>query len=145
VEVVVFVPTLPNKAMNRFPILFALLLVSFSVAAQSKTTPPTIVSLIEGVTGKEFKPDTVYATLSKEDIDILGKEPIANWSLPQASGDQMMYHNLVVGQKSYRLVIIKQPQISLPTAMLLRYPTAQSKPETIARGTLSPKEPAKAK
>jgi hypothetical protein len=133
--------------MNRLLSLFTLTLVSLSAVAQTKTeaTPPAIVSLIEGITGKEFKPDTAYSTLSKEDVDILTKQPVANWSLPQPSGDQMMYQNLIVGQKSYRLVIIKQPQISLPTAMLLRYPTAESKPETIARGTLSPKEQQKAK
>ncbi|GAB3943364.1 hypothetical protein GCM10028805_09500 [Spirosoma harenae] len=128
--------------MNRLFMLLLLLLVGVSATAQTKpasTTPPDIVSVVEGVTGKSFQPDTTYAGLSEEDASLLAKEPIANWSLAQESG-QMVYYNLVVGTRSYQLIVIKPPKESFPKATLLRFATPKSKPEPIARGALKPKE-----
>ena len=113
-----------------------------SAVAQTKpatNTPPAVVSVVEGVTGKDFQPDTSFATLTKEDATLLAKEPVANWSLAQESG-QMMYYNLVIGTRSYQLLVTRSAKSAVPTATLLRYTTPQSKPETIARGTLRPKE-----
>ncbi|GAB3494212.1 hypothetical protein GCM10027341_10060 [Spirosoma knui] len=111
--------------------------------AQTKpaaATPPAIVSIVESVTGKDFEPDTAYAALSDEDKTLLAKEPVANWGLPQESGNNMMYYNLIIGTRSYQLVIVKSPKVSLPTATLLRFTDPKSKPEPIARGTLKSKE-----
>jgi len=122
--------------------MIAILLMGASAVAQTKpaaTTPPTVVSVVEGVTGKDFQPDTSYAALTQEDATLLAKEPVANWSLAQESG-QMMYYNLVIGTRSYQLLVTRSPKSSLPTATLLRYTTPKSKPETIARGSLKPKE-----
>lgn len=116
---------------------------SLSVAAQTKpaaTTPPSVVSAIEGITGKRFQPDTTFATLSKEDVALLAKEPVANWGLAQESGANMTYYNLIVGTRSYQLVVLKSPKTTLPTATLLRFSDPKSKPEPIARGTLSAEE-----
>lgn len=128
-------------SMKGLPILLALLLMGASAEAQTKPatlTPPAVVSVIEGVSGKRFLPDTVIATLSEEDETLLAKEPIANWGLLQESGN-MTYSNLVVGTRSYQLLITKLPKDEFPTAMLLRFVTPKSKPEPIARGVLKPK------
>ncbi|WP_420149843.1 hypothetical protein [Spirosoma sp.] len=128
-----------KKLLTSLP----LLLLSLMALAQTKTTAPAtstaVVSVIEGVTGKHFQPDTAYAALSEEDETLLAKEPVANWSLLQESGN-MTYSNLVVGTRSYQLVIIKPAKTGVLTATLLRFATAKSKPEPIARGTLQPKE-----
>lgn len=108
-----------------------------STATPTKVTPPAVVSVISSVTGKPFLPDTTYAALSTEDAALLGKQPTANWSLPQASGE-MVYYNLVVGTRSYQLVVIRPPKSDYPTVTLLRFLTPKSKPEPIARGTLRP-------
>ena len=121
--------------------MLALLLMGASAEAQTKpatVTPPSVVSVIEGVSGKRFLPDTVIATLSEEDETLLAKEPIANWGLLQESGN-MTYSNLVIGTRSYQLLITKLPRDEFPTAMLLRFVTPKSKPEPIARGMLKPK------
>ncbi|WP_461087861.1 hypothetical protein [Spirosoma gilvum] len=113
-----------------------------SASAQNKSTataPPSIVSVIESVSGKHFVPDTVFASLSDEDETLLSKEPIANWSLMQESGE-MAYSNLVIGTRSYQLVIRRPPRSSYPTATLVRYTTPKSKPEPIVRGSLQAKE-----
>ncbi len=70
---------------------------------------------------------------------MLAKEPIANWGLAQESGKEMVYYNLVIGTRSYQLVIMRAPKAVFPTATLLRFATPKSKPEPIARGTLKPK------
>ncbi|MBD2699157.1 hypothetical protein IC229_00815 [Spirosoma sp. BT702] len=128
--------------------LFAmLLLVSLSATAQTKpesAVPPAIVAVVETVSGKHFVPDTTFASFSEEDKSLLAKEPVANWSLLQES-DNMAFSNLVVGTRSYQLVIRRLPKASYPTATVLRYTTPQSKPEPIVRGTLQAKEEAKAK
>jgi hypothetical protein len=124
------------------------LLMGVSATAQTKTTsstPPAVVTTIESVTHKQFVPDTTYAALSEEDESVLRKEPIANWSLPLESGKDIVYYNLVVGTRSYQLLLTRTPQSSLPTATLLRFTTPKSKPETIARGSLKPKTDEKAK
>ena len=132
------------------PLLNLLLLLLMSVAsvAQTKTTAPTmstsIVSVIEGVTGQHFQPDTAYAALSEEDETLLAKEPVANWSLLQESGE-MAYSNLVIGTRSYQLVIVRPAKTGIPIATLLRFVTAKSKPEPIVRGTLQPKKEEKPK
>ncbi len=131
-----------NKAMKRFLTMLTLLLVGISAAAQTKpalTTPPSVVSVVEGVTGKQFLPDTAFVALSEDDETLLVKEPIANWSLLQESGKEMTYSNLVIGTRSYQLLIIKSAKDLFPKATLLRYSTPQSKPEPIARGILKPK------
>lgn len=124
------------------------LLIGISAIAQTKTTTPatstSIVSVIEGVTGKHFVPDTAYAALSEEDENLLAKEPVANWSLLQESGE-MTYSNLVVGTRSYQLVLLKPAKTGILTATLLRFVTAKSKPEPIARGMLQPKTEEKSK
>lgn len=125
-----------------------LMLMGVSAAAQNKSTsptPPSVVSAIESVTNKHFVPDTAYAALTDEDESILKKEPIANWSLPLESGKDIVYYNLVVGTRSYQLLLTRPPQASVPTATLLRFTTPKSKPETIARGSLRPKGEEKAK
>ncbi len=129
---------------NRHPlfILVALLLTGLSATAQTKpaqATPPSVVSVVESITGKRFQPDTAFATLSDDDQTLLVNEPIANWGLAQESGNGLIYYNLVVGTRSYQLVISHPPKAALPTALLLRFTTPQSKPEPIARGTLQPK------
>lgn len=126
--------------MNHLVALF--LLSAGSAIAQSKpeaSVPLAIVSVIEGLTSKRFVADTAFATLSKEDHTLLAKEPIANWSLLQEQTKEMAYSNLIVGTRSYQLVITRPPKSDYPTATLLRYTTPQSKPEPIARGTLQPK------
>ncbi|WP_245859964.1 hypothetical protein [Spirosoma aerolatum] len=123
--------------------LLSLCVLSLPLAsAQNKSTataPPSIVSVIESVSGKHFVPDTVYASLSAEDEALLSKEPIANWSLMQESGE-MAYSNLVIGTRSYQLVIRRPPRSSYPTATLVRYTTPKSKPEPIVQGILQAKE-----
>ncbi|MGM9509405.1 hypothetical protein ACS5NO_16830 [Larkinella sp. GY13] len=116
-----------------------LLLIGVSAQAQTKSTPPAVVTAIEGVTGKQFLPDTVFAALSLEDEKLLAKEPVANWGLPQAAENDMSYYNLVIGTRSYQLVILKAPKAVFPTATLLRFTDPKSKPEPIARGSLKPK------
>ena len=128
--------------------LLLLLLISVSATAQTKpalATPPSIVSVVEGITARQFLPDTAYAALSEEDETLLVKEPIANWGLAQESGNSMTYYNLIIGTRSYQLVIVKLPKDALPTATLLRFTTPKSKPEPIARGTLKPKTEEKPK
>jgi hypothetical protein len=95
---------------------------------------------IGDITSKHFLPDTSYTTLSEEDLELLTKEPVANWGLAQESGPYITYYNLVIGTRSYQLLVTKSPKASLPTATLLRFVTPKSKPEPIARGTLKPKE-----
>lgn len=124
--------------MNRLLILL-LLLTGGLATAQTKPTPPAVVSLIDGVTGKRFLPDTAFAGLSDEDESLLVKEPVANWGLAQESGQYMTYYNLIIGTRSYQLLIVKSPKAEFPTATLLRFITPKSKPEPIARGTLKPK------
>ena len=126
--------------MNRLCALF--LLLGGSAIAQTKpdvAVPSPIVSVIEGLTSKRFVADTAFAALSKEDQTLLAKEPIANWSLLQEQTKEMAYSNLIVGTRSYQLVITRPPKSDYPTATLLRYTTPQSKPEPIARGSLQPK------
>ncbi|GAB2585613.1 hypothetical protein [Spirosoma areae] len=133
-----------KKLLNLLP----LLLVTLSAAAQTKPaspTPPSVVSVVQGITGKQFLPDTAYVALSEEDETLLVKEPIANWGLAQESGKDMLYYNLVIGTRSYQLVILRLPKTEFPTATLLRFTTPKSKPEPIARGTLKPKEGEKPK
>ncbi|GAB3902676.1 hypothetical protein GCM10028803_29770 [Larkinella knui] len=120
-----------------------LLLMGGSAVAQTKTataTPPSVVTAIEGITDKRFLPDTAIAALSDEDEKLLAKEPVANWGLPQESGKDMTYYNLVIGTRSYQLLITKSPKAVFSTATLLRFADPKSKPEMIARGTLKPKE-----
>ena len=117
---------------------------SASATAQTKpasatVTPPSVITAIEGITAKRFLPDTAFAALSEEDVTLLAKEPIANWGLAQESGNEMIYYNLVIGTRSYQLVIVRLPKASFPTATLLRFTTPKSKPEPIARGSLQPK------
>lgn len=133
--------------MNGFLKLLPMLLIGVSAAAQTKpiTTPPAVVSVIQDITDKRFLPDTAFAALSDEDAALLTKEPIANWGLPMESGKTMMYYNLVVGTRSYQLLITKAPTAEFPTATLLRFTTPKSKPEYIARGTLKPKAEEKPK
>lgn len=124
------------------------LFISQFTLAQTKpaaSTPPTVVSVIEGVTGKQFVPDTVYAALSDEDETLLAKEPLANWDLPRENGKYVMYSNLIVGTRSYQLLITKLPKDELATAQLIRYDTPKSKPEPIARGKLKAKVADKSK
>lgn len=124
------------------------LLAGGSVIAQTKSeasVPPAIVSIIEGITSKRFVADTAFAALSKEDQTLLAKEPIANWGLLQEQSKEMAYSNLIIGTRSYQLVITRPPKSDYPTATLLRYTTPQSKPEPIARGSLQPKAEEKAK
>lgn len=127
--------------------MLPLLLIGVSAAAQT-TTPPTtpsaVVTTIEDITGKHFQPDTAFAALSEEDQTLLAKEPVANWGLAQESNN-MTYYNLVIGTRSYQLLITRLPKSSFPTATLLRFTTPKSKPEPIARGALKPKEDAKTK
>lgn len=129
---------------NLFSLLPLLLLSWFSVA-QTKTTPPAVISVIEGVTGKQFLSDTAYTALSEEDVTLLAKEPLANWDLPRENGKYIMYSNLIVGTRSYQLLITKLPKDEFSSAQLIRYETPKSKPEPIARGTLKPKAVEKAK
>jgi hypothetical protein len=133
-----------KNALNS--LLLALL--TLPVLAQTKpatTTPPAIVSVVEGVTGKHFVPDTTYAALTDEDAALLAKEPRANWDLPREANKYMTYSNLIVGTRSYQLVVAHPPKDEFPTATLIRYTTPQSKPEPIARGTLKPKAVEKAR
>lgn len=135
-------------SMKTLLSLLPLLLLSWFSVAQTKpasTTPPSVVSVIEGVTGKQFLPDTVYAALSDEDVALLAKEPLANWDLPRENGKYVMYSNLIVGTRSYQLLITKLPKDEFSSAQLIRYETPKSKPEPIARGTLKPKAADKAK
>lgn len=129
--------------------LFALLwLAALSAAGQDKpatTTPSAIVSLISDITAKQFAPDTAFAALTEEDQTLLAKEPVANWGLAQTSGDNLTYYNLVVGTRSYQVVVRKLPAKEFPVATLLRYTTPQSKPETLARGVLKPEAEKKPK
>lgn len=118
-------------------------LLSLPVLAQTKPTSATassVVSMIEDITAKQFLPDTAYAALSEEDQTLLAKEPIANWGLAQESGKEMVYYNLIIGTRSYQLVVVRPEKAPFPTATLLRFTTPQSKPEPIAHGTLKPKE-----
>ncbi|WP_128543252.1 hypothetical protein [Larkinella soli] len=128
-------------------LLLPILLMGASASAQNKTAPsapPAIVKVISGVTGKQFTPDTTFAALKEEDETFIAKEPVANWGLAQESGG-MTYYNLVIGNRSYQLLVTKAPKAVHPTATLLRYETPQSKPEPIARGTLMTKEEEKPK
>jgi hypothetical protein len=128
------------KALFNLLLFF---LMSWSSVAQTKpasTTPPSVVSAIEGVTGKQFLPDTTYTALSEEDVTVLAKAPLANWDLPRENGKYMMYSNLVVGTRSYQLLITKLPKDEFPSAQLIRYDTPTAKPEPIARGVLKPKQ-----
>ena len=153
--------------MNGFLKLLPMLLIGVSAAAQTKpaATPPAVatatvvssavispanttaavVSVIQDVTAKRFLPDTTYAALSNEDAALLAKEPIANWGLPMESGKNMQYYNLVVGTRSYQLLVTRAPTAEFSTATLLRFTTPKSKPDYIARGTLKPKTDEKAK
>lgn len=135
--------------MNRLLVnILPLLLMGVSAVAQTKPAPPTppaIVSLIDDVTGKRFLPDTAFAALSEEDETLLVKEPVANWGLAQESGQYITYYNLIIGTRSYQLLITKAPKDEFPTATLLRFITPKSKPEPIARGTLKPKAEEKPK
>lgn len=127
--------------MNRLLTAFSVLLMGMPAAAQTKpasTTSTSVISVIEDITAKRFLPDTVFTALSEEDKTLLVKEPVANWGLAQESGE-MIYYNLVVGTRSYQLIIIKPPKDEFPKATLLRFATPKSKPEPIARGTLRPK------
>ena len=134
--------------MKQLLTIVALLLLGVSAMAQTKpavTTPPSVVSVIEGVSGKRFLPDTAYAALSDEDEALIAKEPLANWGLLQESSRYITYSNLVIGTRSYQLLIAKSPKEEFPVATLMRYTTPKSKPEPIARGTLKPKADDKAK
>lgn len=133
--------------MKNWLILIALLLPELAATAQTKkpvSTPPTVISLISGITDKQFLPDTAFVALTDQDEALLKKEPVANWSLPQESGN-MTYYNLVSGTLSYQLIVSRPPKSAYPTAMLLRYATPKSKPEQIARGTLRSDAEVKAK
>jgi len=124
--------------MKRWLIFSTLLLPALVATAQNKgsvSTPPAVVSLISGITDKHFLPDTAFVSLTDQDENLLVKESVANWSLPQESGN-MTYYNLVSGTRSYQLIVTRPPKSAYPTAMLLRYETPKSKPEPIARGTL---------
>ncbi|GAB4000658.1 hypothetical protein GCM10028807_54340 [Spirosoma daeguense] len=126
-------------------LLAMLLLITLSASAQTKpavAVPPGVVAAVEGVSGKHFVPDTTFASFSDEDKQDLTKQPVANWSLLQDANNQMAYSNLVVGTKSYQLVITRPPKSSYPTATVLRYTTPQSKPEPLVRGILQSKEEA---
>jgi len=127
--------------MKKYLSLLPLLLLSWYSMAQSKpaTTPPAVVSVIEGVSGKQFVADTSYKALSDEDVSVLSKAPLANWDLPRENGKFVMYSNLVVGTRSYQLLMVKQPKDEFASAQLIRYETPTSKPEPIARGILKPK------
>ena len=121
-------------------LLFGLLSPAFAqTKPAASTTPPAVVSVVEGLTGKQFVPDTTYAALSAEDATLLAKEPRANWDLPRESGKYITYSNLVVGTRSYQLLVAHAPKDEFAKATLLRYTTPTSKPEPIARGTLKPK------
>lgn len=133
--------------MTQFLALATLLLANVVAVAQTKaalTTPPAVVSVVEGVTGKRFVPDTAYAALTDEDKTVLVNASTANWSLAQEAG-AMLYHNLVVGTRSYQVVIIKSPNEEFPKATLIRYTDPKAKPEPIARGTLRPRPTEKPK
>lgn len=133
--------------MKKWLILSAMMLPGMVVMAQNKgavSTPPAVVSVISGITDKHFLPDTAFAALTDQDESLLVKEPVANWSLPQESGN-MTYYNLVSGTRSYQLIVSRPPKSAYPTAMLLRYATPKSKPEPIARGTLRSDAEVKAK
>ncbi|MVM40810.1 hypothetical protein GO730_29125 [Spirosoma sp. HMF3257] len=137
-----------KKSLAMLSLLLSVGLATAQTKPASSTaspTPPTIISVIEGVSGKRFLPDTAFVALSEEDETLLSKEPIANWSLLQESGPAMTYSNLVIGTRSYQLIITKLPREVLPTATLLRFDTPKSKPEPIARGTLKPKTEEKPK
>lgn len=132
---------------NRIFAILAMLLTGVSAVAQTKptseaklpaSTPPSVVSVVESVTGKRFQPDTTYAALSADDTKTLMEQPTANWSLPQDSG-KMTYYNLVVGTRSYQLIVLPASKSGGPSATLLRFKDPKAKPEPIARGTLSPK------
>jgi hypothetical protein len=128
--------------MNRLLFLLGTLLTGTAYAQTTSgahTAPPPLVKLIEDITSKEFTADTTIAGLSNDEIAVVTKEPVANWSLPQTASPQLSYQNLIVGKQSYRLVVVKNPQVSLPTATLLHYTTAEAKPDIMARGTLQPK------
>ena len=128
------------------PVPFLLMGVSaLSQTQPASPTPSAIVSTIEGITAKHFQPDTAYTALSEEDEALLTKEPIANWGVAQESGKDMYYYNLIIGTRSYQLVVVRLPKSSYPTATLLRFSTPKSKPEPIARGSLKPKEEEKPK
>lgn len=134
--------------MNQLLTLVTVLLMGISATAQTKSAPPTppaLVSLISDVTDKRFEPDTAFAALSEEDQTLLAKEPVANWGLAQESGPHMTYYNLIIGTRSYQLLITKLPKAEFSTATLLRFVTPKSKPEPIARGMLKPKAEEKAK
>ncbi|GAB4045960.1 hypothetical protein [Spirosoma litoris] len=134
--------------MKKLIGLLSLLLLGRVATAQTQPAPPTppaVISVIESVSGKHFQPDTALAALSEEDETLLTKEPIANWGILQDSSPTMAYSNLVIGTRSYQLVITRPPKSSFPTAMLLRFSTPKSKPELIARGTLRPKAEEKPK
>jgi hypothetical protein len=130
--------------LNIFPLwlitVFAMAQTKPASSTSTSPAPSAIVSAIQDITGKRFLPDTVFTALSEEDETLLGKEPIANWGLAQESGQNMTYYNLVIGTRSYQLLIAKSPKAEFPTATLLRFITPKSKPEPIARGTLKPKE-----
>lgn len=133
--------------MKKLLISITLLLPGLAATAQNKgsvLTPPAVVSLISGITDKQFRPDTAFVALTDQDETLLAKEPVANWSLPQESGN-MTYYNLVSGTRSYQLIVTRPPKSAYPTAMLLRYETPKSKPEPIARGLLLTDTEAKAK
>ena len=115
--------------MNWLLKILPLLLMGASVAAQTKpasSTPPAVVSVVEGITAKRFMPDTAFVALSEEDETLLAKEPIANWGLAQESGKDMVYYNLVIGTRSYQLVVVRLPKSDFPTATLLRFTTPVS-------------------
>jgi hypothetical protein len=105
----------------------------------SSTTLPSLNSIITSVSGKQFLPDTTFAALSEDDKTLLAEEPIANWGLAQESGPYLTYYNLIIGTRSYQLLIVKTPKAEFPTATLLRFTTPKSKPEPIARGVLKPR------
>lgn len=122
----------------KLPWLLTLLsLPTLAQTSPAKVTPPTVVSAISSITGKQFLPDTAYAALSAEDETLLRNQPTANWGLPQESGE-MVYYNLVVGTRSYQLVVVRPPKSDYPAVTLLRFVTPKSKPEPIAKGTLRP-------
>jgi len=126
--------------MRYYLLFFFGLLLHYSTSAQTKPTPPVIIKVIEGVTDKLFTPDTTFSALSPEDETVLAKQPVANWGVPQESGKNMTYYNLVIGTRSYQLVLTKAAEAEFPQALLLRFLNPQSKPEPIARGVLKPKE-----
>ncbi len=113
-----------------------------STTAQIKPGSITLTginSIIASVSGKQFLPDTTFAALTEDDKNLLAQEPIANWGLAQESGPYLTYYNLIIGTRSYQLLIVKTPKAEFPTATLLRFTTPKSKPEPIARGVLKPK------